>query len=277
MLDDTPDTLDIPDIPDIPEATRETVAPKSSSPFRLVWLGVGGVVLVAIVIIFFTLLIRPSKQIPKPISKEAVTPQTFDETQLPAESNPVEVEEIEVAEVEKVDNILGHLPYEQVSESELSAITSDGRIRLHKAAATKFKQMQAAAKNQGIILTPISGFRSVDSQDYLFFGVKEQRVQDASKRAEVSAPPGYSEHHTGYAIDIGDGKVPATNVSPNFENTAAFRWLEQNAARYSFELSFPRDNPQGISYEPWHWRFVGDRKSLETFYKARNLELKMEN
>ena len=274
MLNDTPDTLDSPDIP---EATRETVDTKSSSPFPLVWLGVVGVVLGAIAIAVVLLLTRPSKQIPQPISKEVVTPQTLNEAQLPSESNPVAVEETKVAEAEKVDNILGHLPYEQVSESELSPITSDGRIRLHKAAATKFKQMQAAARNQGIILTPISGFRSIEAQDYLFFDVKEQRVQDATKRAEVSAPPGYSEHHTGYAIDIGDGKVPATDLSPNFENTAAFRWLEQNAARYSFELSFPPDNPQGISYEPWHWRFVGDRKSLETFYKARNLELKTEN
>ena len=117
----------------------------------------------------------------------------------------------------------------------------------------------------------------MDTQNYLFFDVKEQRVQDATKRAEVSAPPGYSEHHTGYAIDIGDGKVPATDLSPKFANTAAFRWLEQNAPRYSFELSFPPDNPQGISYEPWHWRFVGDRESLETFYKARNLQLRIEN
>ncbi|MGK7898796.1 MAG: D-alanyl-D-alanine carboxypeptidase family protein, partial [Xenococcus sp. (in: cyanobacteria)] len=138
-------------------------------------------------------------------------------------------------------------------------------------------QMQGAARNQGIILSALSGFRSVEAQNYLFFNVKEQRVQDATTRAEVSAPPGYSEHHTGYAIDIGDGRVPATDLSPNFANTAAFRWLEENAARYSFELSFPPDNPQGISYEPWHWRFVGDRNSLETFYKARDLQLKKQN
>ena len=92
-----------------------------------------------------------------------------------------------------------------------------------------------------------------------------------SQRAAVSAPPGYSEHHTGYAIDIGDADVPATNLSPDFENTAAFKWLRENAAYFSFELSFPRDNPQNIMYEPWHWRFVGDRHSLETFYKAREL------
>ena len=94
----------------------------------------------------------------------------------------------------------------------------------------------------------------------------------ATKRAEVSAPPGYSEHHTGYAVDIGDGRTPATNLNTNFENTAAFKWLEENAAYYSFELSFPKGNPQGVSYEPWHWRFVGDPDSLETFYKAQNLD-----
>ena len=276
MLDNTTNT---PDITDIPEATRETVAPKSTARFPLIWLAGCGVLLGAIAILVF--LLRPAKQIPSPISDSVVTPPAIDETESATESVAEATEpnlpEVAEPEVETVDNILGHLPYEEVAESELSAVTADGRIRLQKAAAEKFKQMQAAARNQGIILTALSGFRSVDAQNYLFFDVKEQRVQDATKRAEVSAPPGYSEHHTGYAIDIGDGKVPATDLSPNFANTAAFRWLEANAARYSFELSFPPDNPQGISYEPWHWRFVGDRKSLETFYKARNLQLKKQN
>jgi len=43
--------------------------------------------------------------------------------------------------------------------------------------------------------------------------------------------------------------------------------LEENAARYNFELSFPEENVQGISYEPWHWRYVGNQESLEIFYK----------
>ncbi|MEM9271879.1 MAG: M15 family metallopeptidase [Cyanobacteria bacterium P01_F01_bin.143] len=264
------------EITDIPEATRETVAPKSSNSFSFLWLGIGGVVLGAIAIaVLLPNLIRPSNKLAEPITEEVITPETVEKTE--SEANSVAIAETEVEEVETVDNILGHLPYDQVAESALVPVTADGRVSLHKAAATKFKQMQAAARNQGVLLTAISGFRTVDAQDYLFFKVKEQRVQDASKRAEVSAPPGYSEHHTGYAIDIGDGKVPAVDVEPGFENTAAFRWLEENAARYSFELSFPRDNPQGISYEPWHWRFVGDRESLETFYKARNLEIKKAN
>jgi D-alanyl-D-alanine carboxypeptidase len=131
--------------------------------------------------------------------------------------------------------------------------------------------MSAAAARDGISLVPISGFRAVGDQKHLFFDVKAQRGQVTTKRAEVSAPPGYSEHHTGYAVDIGDGKTPATNLSPTFENTSAFKWLEKNAAYYSFEISFPKDNPQGVNYEPWHWRFVGDTDSLKTFYKAKNL------
>jgi D-alanyl-D-alanine carboxypeptidase len=140
---------------------------------------------------------------------------------------------------------------------------------MRKAAAEAFKAMQAAAAADGVSLVPLSAFRSVEDQQHLFFDVKAERGQTATKRAEVSAPPGYSEHHTGYAVDIGDANVPAANVSPDFENTAAFKWLQANAARYSFEISFSKGNAQGVNYESWHWRFIGDIQSLETFYKAR--------
>lgn len=174
------------------------------------------------------------------------------------------------------ENILGHLPYEQAPVEELKNINQDGSIRLREKAATKFLQMQQDAKRQGVILTPISGFRTISDQEYLFFEIKAKRKQDVSKRAEVSAPPGYSEHHTGYAIDIGDGNAPATNLSTNFDKTSAYQWLEKNAAKYSFELSFPKGNLQGISYEPWHWRYVGDSKSLETFYKVHQLKTNLQ-
>jgi D-alanyl-D-alanine carboxypeptidase len=277
---------------DIPEAVREKVTykPASRLPLGLIAAGVSLGILVATSAFLF----RPNAPEKNesisspPVNKPKSETQSSSEPSVTAipdrspsndevspttipEKSSLEAPSQQVKKTEEIDNLLGHLPYQEAPASELVAITADGSIKLRQAAAEKFKQMQAAAAAEGIVLTPISGFRSVSEQDYLFFRVKEQRVQDTSKRAEVSAPPGYSEHHTGYAIDIGDGKVPATNLSPDFENTAAFRWMEQNAARYSFELSFPRDNPQGISYEPWHWRFVGDRHSLETFYRVRNL------
>jgi zinc D-Ala-D-Ala carboxypeptidase len=176
-----------------------------------------------------------------------------------------------------VDSVLGHLKYEEAPASELKAIVADGSIKMRIAAANKFLEMQAAARREGINIYSISGFRTVSQQNELFFKIKEQRGQEASKRAEVSAPPGYSEHHTGYAVDIGDANNPSTNLNTSFAKTAAFRWLKENAPHYSFEISFPKDNPQGVSYEPWHWRFVGDIHSLETFYKARNLDKSRSN
>ncbi|MEX0271903.1 D-alanyl-D-alanine carboxypeptidase family protein [Leptolyngbyaceae cyanobacterium UHCC 1019] len=167
------------------------------------------------------------------------------------------------------DIMLGHFRYPEATQNELSAITADGSIKLRKAAAKAYQEMQAAAQQEGVSLVPLSGFRTLPDQDYLFFGKKAERGQVAAERAKVSAPPGYSEHHTGYALDIGDGNVPAMHLSPDFENTAAFKWLKTNAPFYSFEISFPKNNKQGVNYEPWHWRFVGDRASLETFYKAR--------
>jgi D-alanyl-D-alanine carboxypeptidase len=169
------------------------------------------------------------------------------------------------------DNLLGHLPYPEAPEAELAPILPGSSMRLRQAAAVEFQAMVQAARASGVNLVPISGFRSVKDQQHIYFDIQAERRQSVTKRAEVSAPPGYSEHHTGYAVDIGDGNTPATNLNTNFEKTKAFRWLEANAARFHFEMSFPKNNSQGVNYEPWHWRFVGDRDSLETFYKAKSL------
>lgn len=169
------------------------------------------------------------------------------------------------------DVLLGHLAYAEAPPETLQPIVADGSLKLRAAAAEKFLAMQADARAAGVELVPLSAYRSQQEQEHLFFDVKAERGQNPTERAEVSAPPGHSEHHTGYAIDIGDGDQPETNLQFSFEETAAFQWLQANAAYYSFELSFPRNNPQGVAYEPWHWRFVGDRDSLETFYKARQL------
>ena len=264
---------------EIPEAIRENVElPKQSGLAGFIVSLMGSLLCLGIVgLILLWLFVFKDKPVPEKISEPTTEPKVTSskakvqpQQQLPQSvtSPPKEIEP--APEKASRRDLLGHLPYDVVPESELTAITADGSLKMRSAAANKFKQMQAAARGEGIILTPISAFRDDQTQEQLFFGVKEQRGQDAVKRAEVSAPPGYSEHHTGYAIDIGDGNAPATNLEIEFAQTAAFRWLEQNALKYSFELSFPPNNKQGVSYEPWHWRFVGDRDSLETFYKVRN-------
>jgi len=168
-------------------------------------------------------------------------------------------------------DLFGHYAYAEAPASKLRTISRAGdgyEIKLHETAAQSYLQMEADAKADGVNFEVISGFRSIPEQQELFFEISKQRNQTPAERAKVSAPPGHSEHHTGYAIDIGDANVPSTNLSPSFEKTAAFQWLRNNAARYGFEMSFPPNNSQGVMYEPWHWRFVGDETSLATFYKS---------
>jgi D-alanyl-D-alanine carboxypeptidase len=88
--------------------------------------------------------------------------------------------------------------------------------------------------------------------------------------AKSVAPPGYSEHHTGYAVDLVDGYVPNADINGNFAETKAFQWLTQRAKEFGYELSFPENNLQSVKYEPWHWRFVASSKAAEIFRDARN-------
>ncbi len=165
------------------------------------------------------------------------------------------------------ETLLGHFAYQEASPDSLTKVTADGRITLKTPAAEQFVEMQNAARADGVFLVPLSGFRSQQQQKELFFGIKAKRGQDTLERAQVSAPPGYSEHHTGYAIDIGDQNHRDTHFQPSFDETPAFEWLKENAASYNFEMSFPKDNSQGVKYEPWHWRYVGNQESLEIFYQ----------
>jgi zinc D-Ala-D-Ala carboxypeptidase len=256
---DKPQNSSTPSGEDIPAALRDTpdTVPKvRKRPVVLLVGGVLGFVLLAVISGFLFFLTAPKKPADFPANSSA-------DTQTSTSVNPKN---------DNTDTILGHLAYPEAPESELAAISRDGRIRMRSSAAEKYEAMTQAARSAGVILVPISGFRSVKDQEQLFFGVGAQRNQTPAQRAALSAPPGHSEHHTGYAVDVGDGATPATNLQANFDQTKTYQWLQANAARFSFEMSFPKDNVQGVSYEPWHWRFVGDRDSLETFYKAKNLK-----
>lgn len=171
----------------------------------------------------------------------------------------------------KPEQKFGHFQYPIAPESELELVIPGQTITLRKAAAVAFRNLIAAAAKDGVNITLISGFRDLASQEVLFYDVMKERGQTPQERAEVSAPPGFSEHHTGYAVDIGDVQAPATNLSPSFEETAAFAWMQKHAAEHQWELSFPLKNRQGVNYEPWHWRYVGNRQSLTTFSTARSL------
>jgi len=119
-------------------------------------------------------------------------------------------------------------------------------------AARAWQHLQAAAMREGVVIESISGYRSHDYQLGIF-DRKLARGQTLEQILTVNAAPGYSEHHSGRALDVGTPGEPPAEES--FERTPAFAWLMANAAGYGFVLSYPRDNPNGIVYEPWHWRY----------------------
>ncbi len=140
-------------------------------------------------------------------------------------------------------------------EEALSLVDTEpdvhGRVlRLTPEALVAWQALKQAAAADDIVLHLVSAFRSVDYQAQLI-----RRKLDAGRSLEqillVNAAPGYSEHHTGRAIDIGTPGCP--DLEEAFENTSAFAWLQARAADFGFTLSYPRHNPTAICYEPWHW------------------------
>jgi D-alanyl-D-alanine carboxypeptidase len=140
--------------------------------------------------------------------------------------------------------------------AEPAALTLAGLDRyrrplwLRPAAARDWHRMQGSAQRDGIVLEAISGYRS-HAYQLGIFERKLARGQSVDTILTVNAAPGYSEHHSGRALDIAAPGEPAAEES--FERTAAYDWLQVNAAAFGFAMSYPRDNPHGIVYEPWHW------------------------
>ena len=197
---------------------------------------------------------QPSHQSSSQTNKTVVTPDPQSVAVLP----------------KKVPTYLGHFPYQETPQNRLINMGKyyHRTEYLDQEAAQAFNIMKADAKRQGVDLVLISGFRKISTQQKLF-NKQIQKRGSKEAAAKLSAPPGHSEHHTGYALDIGDGQQPQADLKYQFELTPAYYWLMQNAYRYGFELSFPRNNSQGVSFEPWHWRYVGSARASQIFYFSR--------
>lgn len=128
---------------------------------------------------------------------------------------------------------------------------SDGRDKLLvPGAAAAWAAMRMAASDDAIDLLLVSAFRSVDFQAGLIRN-KLAKGREIAEILTVNAPPGCSEHHTGRAVDIGVAGCPP--LEEEFDQTAAFHWLTANARRFGFTMTYPKGNPEGYLYEPWHW------------------------
>jgi D-alanyl-D-alanine carboxypeptidase len=141
----------------------------------------------------------------------------------------------------------------QHEANQLATIGTDvhGREQmLQPESALAWYALRNSAEADGITLQIASAFRSVGYQASIIER-KRHAGQTMSEILKVSAAPGFSEHHTGNAVDI--SCPDCTPFEECFENTVAFEWLMESAHDFGFSLSYPRNNRHGIAFEPWHW------------------------
>lgn len=140
----------------------------------------------------------------------------------------------------------------------------EGRVALDK--------MLAAAKQQGFNLVAFSGYRSFDYQTTLYNNYVKRDGIDAADR--YSARPGYSEHQTGLAFDIGEKGKENLWLTDEFGETPAGQWLVAHADEYGFILRFPQNKEHitGYMYESWHFRYVGTEIAKEIKKQDISLE-----
>lgn len=154
-------------------------------------------------------------------------------------------------------------------------ITDDpDSLKLDSRVAPYYNEMYLAAKADGIELTPVSGYRSVERQTNNFERKIQKYIDEGYSKTEATQmaatiilPPGTSEHNAGLAMDI-------CSLYESFENTKEFKWLNENAADYGFILRYPEDKQDitKIIYEPWHWRYVGVDAAKEMKASGQCLE-----
>ena len=151
-----------------------------------------------------------------------------------------------------VDSIKGDIFYESCDVVSIGNDIYNREQFLNLKAAQSFIKMQNHAKRDSIDLRFVSAFRSFSAQKKIIQR-KLKTGYPIKKILRENKLPGYSEHHTGKAIDLTSKELNGLSVS--FEDTKEFTWLINNAAKYNFYLSYPKDNKEGIMYEPWHWMF----------------------
>ncbi|QRG65599.1 M15 family metallopeptidase [Brevibacillus choshinensis] len=138
-------------------------------------------------------------------------------------------------------------------------------------AAGALEKLFAKAKEQGIELYAVSGYRSYRTQKSLFDTYV--KTQGAEHAAAYSAVPGKSEHQTGLAMDV-SGVDAKTRLEESFADTPEGQWLAANCAEFGFIIRYVKgkEDITGYAYEPWHLRYVGKEIAEEIMKKGITLE-----
>lgn len=162
-----------------------------------------------------------------------------------------------------------------------NVLFSFGEAKLEKSlmreeAAAALEKMFAGARNDGIELAAVSGYRSYGRQDTIFNAEVEKVGKE--KALEAVAMPGSSEHQTGLTMDI-SSKTNNFNLDEQFGKTKEGVWLAHNAHEYGFILRYPKgkEGITGYMYEPWHFRYVGIKAASEIYKNKWTLEEYFDN
>lgn len=126
-------------------------------------------------------------------------------------------------------------------------------VYVDSAAVFSLNAMLMAALLDDLEIVPVSGFRDYDYQLNLIRSGLD-RGMDIKEALSVWMPPGFSEHHSGLAIDFSTPSIDLV-LEEYFDKTEEFGWLVKNADKFGFKMSYPKDNSMGIVYEPWHWKY----------------------
>lgn len=165
--------------------------------------------------------------------------------------------------VTKVDDVM--LVNKQVAIDQNYNQGEDKIARMH------LDQMLEDARKQGLDIVYRSGFRSYQEQVKLYNSYVQRDGEAAAQK--YSAPPGYSEHQTGLAFDVGSNHSN-TDFTTDFGQTKEGQWLAQHAHEYGFILRYPKGKEAitGYQYEPWHFRYVGKSLATKIYNQHTTLE-----
>jgi zinc D-Ala-D-Ala carboxypeptidase len=168
-----------------------------------------------------------------------------------------------------VAQLFNHLPYGEIDRAALLPVPSLPGCTMAREAVPDLESMLAAARAEGVELGAASCFRSMAYQRRVFCAGAGNCDAVAAQRARFVAPPRYSEHATGYAIDFVQRGSDCRAVEQCFFLTPGGQWLMRHAPAFGFEMSFPAGNRQGVGWEPWHWRWVGAPAARARFTAAQ--------
>lgn len=213
----------------------------------------GAITIIIVVVVLGTLFW--SRRLYAPASKPAVPATTGETTHKTSLTPPFDKSQFSTTDPASLWVVVNKQhPLEPIDYAPADLVSVGNGQYMRAEAAAALQRMFAGAKNAGLTLTAASGYRSYATQVATYNS--EVKAYGQAKADSESARPGYSEHQTGWAVDIAGG---GCYIQDCFGTTAEGKWAAANAHTYGFILRYPAGDSVTTGYraEAWHFRYVG--------------------